>query len=185
MAAIELGNDPAGAAVSDIDEAAGPGIAVSVAQVESLLGFPFELVALRRGEHWKLRADERAMVAEPLTRKINESALAARAIGAGGDWLVIIGGLVIIVTARLAEDSQRAGTAPTGNIARQHDALYGPAAGGGAPPPDDRAGDLDHRPGPGGRGGGSLNGVSLGTAPAGGAPPTATEAEARPLVQAL
>lgn len=95
----------------DLVEPAAAGIAVTPAQIETLLRFPFELVAIRRGPHWKLRVDEAAMVAEPLARKVNENQLAARAIGAGGDWAVIVGGLAVLVSARVAEDNKRAAAA--------------------------------------------------------------------------
>lgn len=89
-----------------VDE--GPAFAVTTEQVETLLRFPFRFLAVRRGEHWRLRDDEAEMVAEPLARKLNEHAAAARAIAAGGDWLVIGGGLALIVWSRLEEDAQRA-----------------------------------------------------------------------------
>jgi hypothetical protein len=78
------GEDPAGSV-----DAGGGGIVgnvtVTADQVGTLLAFPFEFVALRRGRHWKLRDDERAMIAEPLARKLNEHAAAARLVSAGGD----------------------------------------------------------------------------------------------------
>lgn len=104
---LEAGEPAIGGPPLEEETAVAAGITVSEAQVSTLLRFPFELVALRRGEHWKLRDDEAAMIAEPLTRKINENALAARAIGAGGDWVVIVGGLAIVVSARVAEDAER------------------------------------------------------------------------------
>jgi len=185
MPPLELGNGDAGAGVSGAQDdlgpsVGGPGIEVNVEQVATLLGFPFELVALRRGPHWKLRPDERAMVAEPLTRKINESAVAARAIGAGGDWLVIIGGLAILVSARIAED--RAHGTGTDRARGSGD---GSGAGRGAPPPDDQPGDLGARPGPAGPGGGRLNGFVLGEGPAGGAEAAPATVPGGPLVQAL
>lgn len=179
---LELGGPPDPAGIPGDELGLGPpapGIDVSQAQVETLLGFPFDLVALRRGDHWKLRADERAMIAEPLTRKINEHALAARAIGAGGDWAVIVGGLAIVVTARVAEDRARAGN---GGDRAPGD---GSGAGSGAPPPDDGLGYGHPGSGDAGPGGGSLNGVSLGAAAAHGLAPLPTEAPSGPLRQAL
>lgn len=179
---LELG-DPGlggGPPLDELDASTGGGIQVTQAQVESLLGFPFELVAIRRGAHWKLRNDERDMVAEPLTRKINEHALAARAIGAGGDWAIIIGGLAILVSARIAEDSANAG-ARGGAAAGAGD---GSGQGGRAPAPDDRDRDGPDRPGDGGRGG-SLNGFSVGAAANGSPQAVPPEAPQRSLSQTL
>lgn len=168
---------PGSGDLSDIPPAGG--VAVSQAQVESLLRFPFAFVALRRGKHWKLRDDEAAMVAEPLTRKLNESAIASRTIALGGDWAVIAGGLALVVWARLEEDDkhgERPGAARSDNGARARDV-----------PADDDRWDGTGAPGggPGGHGGGTLNGFSTGPAGVDGAPSVAAEARSRALFQAL
>jgi hypothetical protein len=173
--------EPIGGEFTDVPPAGG--VQVSQAQVESLLKFPFAFMALRRGKHWKLRDDEAEMVAEPLTRKLNESAIASRAIAAGGDWAVIIGGLVIIVSGRLAEDAkddERAGRRAGGS------AEDGSRAGG-IPAADDH-GDGQRPPlrSVGGHGGGTINGLfAPGPDGLGGPAPVAPEARGRPLVQAL
>jgi hypothetical protein len=129
------------------------GPAVTVDQVRSLLEFPFAFAAIRRGPHWKLRPDEALMVAEPLARKINEHAIAARAIAAGGDWTVIAGGLALITWARLEEDRKHddgardRGAGDAGAVAR---------AGGSHPAPGDGDGGLADGGGAGRPGG--LNG---------------------------
>jgi hypothetical protein len=121
----------------DLD--APPPLAVTPEQVGALLAFPFDLAALRRGPHWRLRPDERAMLAEPLARKVNEHAALARLVGAGGDWAVIAGGLAIILVARLSEDAARDRIAPdaarTGGLPAHDDDR--PAGG---PPADDAGG---------------------------------------------
>lgn len=95
-------------ALGDLDDAAAPpALAVTADQVGALLAFPFDVAALRRGPHWRLRADERAMIAEPLARKVNEHAALARLVGSGGDWAVIAGGLALVIIARLSEDAAR------------------------------------------------------------------------------
>lgn len=108
---LETGGGPLGGGPEPLEDGPDlgplPGVQVTQEQVTTLLKFPFELAGLRRGPHWKLHDDEAAMVAEPLTRKINENAIAARALAAGGDWAVIAGGLAVIVSARVAEDQKR------------------------------------------------------------------------------
>lgn len=159
------------------------GVQVNQAQVESLLKFPFAFVALRRGKHWKLRDDEAEMVAEPLTRKLNESAIASRAIAAGGDWAVIIGGLVIIVSGRLAEDAKDDERAE-----RRAGGGAGDGSRAGRVPAADDPGDGQRAPlrSVGGHGGGTINGLfAPGSDGVGGAAPVAPEARGRPLVQAL
>lgn len=148
---------PGGDLVTEVDT--GP-LALTEDQVGSLLAFPFRFVALRRGAHWKLRDDERDMIAEPLTRKLNEQAAAARAIAAGGDWLMIVGGLGLVLETRLSEDRKRATDKPDADRSGQ---------GRRATPAADRSGD-----GGAGQpdGTGSLNGF-----PTVGGPPASGDAE--------
>lgn len=113
---IETGGDGIGgqAGAAEFDEFGAPPVALSQAQVATLVRFPFAFVALRRGPHWKLHNDETDMLAEPLTRKLNEHAVIARGLAAGGDWAVIGGGLALIVMTRLEEDSRHAKRADRG-----------------------------------------------------------------------
>lgn len=135
------------------DDLGPPPITISQAQVEGLLRFPFALAAIRRGKHWELNDAEAAMVAEPLTRKLNESAVAARALALGGDWALIVGGLAIVVSGRLAEDAKR-DDRDDGRAGRT-----GAGAGRVHPPTD--GGDGGLAPGPGApRHGVSLNGFA-------------------------
>lgn len=173
---IDLGGE-APAALGDEVAPVPTGVQVTQEQVATLLRFPFELASLRRGAHWKLRDDEAAMVAEPLTRKINENALASRALAAGGDWVVIAGGIAVIVSGRIAEDqrrererAERDGAGASGVPQSGH------GGGRGAPrQPDAR------------RAGGTLNGIVLAAGPAAddGAPAVDPEAPGHPLSQAL
>ena len=145
---------PAPALEGPVPDELGPApITISQAQVESLLRFPFALVAIRRGDHWRLRDGEADMIAEPLTRKLNESAVAARALALGGDWAIIVGGLAVVVSGRLAEDAKRddRDDGSTGRAERGTGRVHPPADGG----------DGGLAPGPGAaRPGGSLNGFA-------------------------
>jgi len=155
---------------------AGPApIAVTEAQIDRLLRLPFALIATRRGAHWRLTDDEAALVVPALTAKVNESALAARVLGAGGDWAVIVGGLAVIVSARVLEDQEhdkRAGR-------------HGRAGGVSAPVPGDDRDQGDRRDAGGPLG--TLNGFVLGGRPpdGGGAPTMDPEVAWAPPRQAL
>lgn len=172
---LELGDQaaPEGAIAPEL---AGPGI--SEAQVARLVRMPFEFVAIRRGKHWKLQDEEAEFVAGALASKLNEHAVTARAIGAGGDWVVIFGGLSLLVWERLEEDQRR------------HDRNTAADDGAGArrvsPPGNGRDRDPGHGP-DGRRGVGFLNGFALPGGPPQGpddGPPDAV-APGGPLVQAL
>jgi hypothetical protein len=172
---LELGGDEPldeGAIAGDVVDA---GFGVTDVQVGEWLELPFDLIAERRGAHWRLRPGERDRLAGPIARKINEHAVAARLLGAGGDWALIVGGFVLIINARLAEDSRRD---------RSGSAAHGPGSSGGAPSParGDR-GDAVRRGAP--AGGGRLNGVSLGADDDAGPAAVDPEAPGRVLVQAL
>jgi hypothetical protein len=161
------------ASVTAIDS----GFAVSDEDVGDLVALPFDLVALRRGEHWKLRAAERELLGRRLASKINEHAALARAIDLGGDYVAIAGSLSVILYTRVREDERRARAARDGS-----------GEGGGAPPPAQRdRGDAVRRgPGPV-QDLGSLNGASVPFGANDDAGPAAVDSEApgRPLVQAL
>lgn len=181
---MELGGTVAG---EDPGELAGDvstvgSVAVSAEQIGTLLAFPFELASLRRGDHWKLRADERAMLAEPLARKLNEHAAAARLVQAGGDWTVIVGGLAIVISQRVMEDNIRArDSAPAG----AGGPVDGSRSSGSDPRSSDAGGDDPPRSGASGRQPGRLNGYDVGTSAPGGPPADPAEAPGRALQQAL
>lgn len=180
---LETGGGPLAGPVplDGAPEIEGPaGIQVTQEQVTTLLRFPFELTGLRRGPHWKLHDDEAAMIAEPLTRKINENAIAARALAAGGDWAVIAGGLTVVVSARVAED-QRRDRERTGPAGRDG------ARAGRVPDRDDgRRGGEPGRP-DARRSGATLNGIVIapGAADATGDEAVDPQAPGHPLSQAL
>lgn len=166
------------------------GFTVDVDQIADLVTLPFDFVADRRGAHWRLKPIERERLAGALTRKINQHAAVARAIDAGGDWAIIVGGFAIVISTRLAEDARNADSSRAGGSgepARPGLAGLtfdrGSGAGRGAPATAAGAG-----PGPvqldgGGPGGpGSLNGY--GTPHGEGDPAVAAEATGR-LAQSL
>jgi hypothetical protein len=180
---LEVGGGPLPGGPEPLDgpELEGPaGIQVTQEQVATLLRFPFDLASLRRGPHWKLRDDETAMIAEPLTRKINENAIAARALAAGGDWAVIAGGLTVVISARVAEDHRRD---------RERAAAGARDVTGSGRVPDQDARGRGGQPGrpDAGRSGPSLNGIVLapGTVDDAGDAALDPEAPGHPLVQAL
>lgn len=152
-------------------------LAVTEAQVDRLLRLPFAWLATRRGRHWRLADDEAAMVVPALTAKINESALAARVLGAGGDWAVIVGGLAVIVSARVLEDQEHDQRARRDGRGR---------AAGVSPPVPGGDGDVGDRRDAGGPLG-TLNGFILGGRPpdGGGAQAVDPEAPWAPPRQAL
>jgi len=175
---LELGDEPDLAAGEPASVTAiGSGFAVSDEDVGDLVALPFDLVALRRGDHWKLRAAERELLGRRLASKINEHAALARAIDMGGDYIAIAGSLSVILYTRVREDERRARAARDGS-----------SPGGGAPPPAQRdRGDAVRRgPGPS-QELGSLNGASVPFGTDDDARPAAVDSEApgRPLVQAL
>lgn len=173
---IDLGGEPP-AALGDELAPVATGVQVTQEQVATLLRFPFDLAALRRGAHWKLRDDETAMVAEPLTRKINENALASRALAAGGDWVVIAGGIAVIVSGRIAEDQRR----------ERERAERDGTGTSGLPQSGNGGGRRAPRQPDAGRAGGTLNGIIISPGPDadGGAQAVDPEAPGHPLSQAL
>ena len=130
-----------------IAEDGGAPFAASEAEIRNLLALPFEVIAVRRGAHWKIRDDELDIVAPALTRKINEHAAAARVIQAGGDWFVVTAGLGLLVTTRLMEDRDNAERQRAAGARPVYDARTGrvPTAGhnghGGRPPGSDAGRD--------------------------------------------
>lgn len=111
---LELGADGAG-----LEDLAQPtpaelaGFVVDPDTVADMLSLPFDFVADRRGAHWRLRPLERERLAGAIARKVNEHQAAARLLDAGGDWILIVGGLSMILSARLAEDARNArGSSP-------------------------------------------------------------------------
>lgn len=155
------------------------GLGVTDVQVGEWLSLPFDLIAERRGDHWRLRPGERDRLAAPLARKINEHAVVARTLNVGGDWALIVGGFVLIINARLAEDAR-------------HDRTDSPGGGsspsrGSAPPARGHRGDAVRRGAGAARG--SLNGVpspdDAGEAHDAGDQAVDPEPAERPLVQAL
>lgn len=180
---LELGSD--GAGLEDLgqptpDELAG--FTVDPDQVADMLSLPFDFLADRRGDHWRLRPLERERLSGAIARKVNQHAAVARALDAGGDWILIVGGLAMILSTRLAEDARHAATADPAAGARPGLAgLRVLAARRGAPPPAAGA-----RPGPvqldgAGAGSGSLNGAR--TDDGAGAPAVDAEAPRRTLEQ--
>jgi len=175
---LELGAEDEPAAEDELlaGEVTEPGLGVTDVQVGEWLELPFDLMAERRGAHWRLRPGERDRLAAPIARKINEHAVVARALGVGGDWALIAGGLLLIVNARLAEDARHDRT--------NRAAADGSGASRGAPPPagGDR-GDAVRRGAAAGRG--TINGVSLGADDDAGPATMDPEAPGRTLVQAF
>jgi len=171
---LELGADDEQPVAGDV-EPAGFGFAVSEEDVADLVELPFDLLSLRRGDHWKLRPAESELLARRLARKINEHAVIARAVDAGGDWVALVGGLSYIVSVRIREDERRARAARDGS-----------GASGGAPPAARRdRDDAVRRGAPAALG--TLNGyaVSPGADDDAGAPAMGTEPAQRTLAQAL
>jgi len=160
------------------------GLLVSQAQVTGLVRLPFRVIAVRRGRHWRLNDEEAEIIAEPLTRKVNESAVLARGVSLLGDWLVIVVGLTVLVSARVLEDEQRA--------KRDH-ADGEPAGAGVAPGPVSPGDDHRDRGGPdrpdasGAPGAGRINRLTwpTGASPNGNAPAAGPAAEESAPVQAL
>lgn len=174
---LDLGGPPEGGPGPTIDQ--GPGFTVSQEQVADLISLPFNLISVRRGRHWKLLDEERDMLAEPLTRQVNENALLARGLGIAADPLVIVFGFGFVIWARLEEDRSRARNArPVGPDADR------PSPSRGAPPPGGGGGDGPVRRGPVG-GGGRLNGYDVGAVHDPGTEAVAAEDPGRPLEQAL
>jgi hypothetical protein len=175
---LELGDEPELAPGEPASVTAiGTGFAVSDEDVGDLVALPFDLVALRRGDHWKLRTAERELLGRRLASKINEHAALARAIDMGGDYIAIAGSLSVILYTRVREDERRARAARDGS-----------SPGGGAPPSAQRDRGEPVRRGPGpSQDLGSLNGASVPFGANDDAGPEAVDSEApgRPLVQAL
>lgn len=174
---IDLGAESPATTLGDELAPAPAGVQVTQEQVATLLRFPFELASLRRGPHWKLRDDEAAMVAEPLTRKINENALASRALAAGGDWVVIAGGIAVIVSGRVAEDQRR----------ERERAERDGSGTSAVPQPGHGGGRRAARQSDAGRAFGTLNGIVVDAGPVADGDPAAVDPEApgHPISQAL
>jgi hypothetical protein len=155
-----------------------PGAELTDDQVASVLKLPFALIAERRQRpHWELSEREAALIAEPLTRKLNEHAALARGLAAGGDLAVIGLGTFAIVSARLLEDRRLDRAEQLADLDATRTAAGADLAGESglypSGPVDDGGGRVDATNGGAHPLSGlqSLEGVSLGTVSRNGAAP--------------
>lgn len=180
-------NAPAGGELEDLpqptpDELAG--FTVDPAQIADLLSMPFDFMADRRGDHWRLRPLERERLAGAMARKINEHAAIARALDAGGDWILILGGLAVVISTRLAEDARHADR-PDPDVRPGLAGIRLPGRPGPSRAPAPPAARADPRPVHlDGARAGSINGVPTGTFDDESDPAVAAE-PARQLAQAF
>lgn len=94
-----------GAEIPEGDELPGSGL-IDAGTIGMILALPFDFMAARQGEHWRLSADEKKMIAPVAARVANKWVPAA--LAKFTDEIALISVLVMIVGKRARIDAEKA-----------------------------------------------------------------------------